>query len=353
MERAPRASSTVCISAALSLMSHEDVDEGIRRFAVVTATSPLSPDRRTARPLISLYTDPHGHIDPRTVVRASLQGGHRGRRTSIPLRDSRYWSGWRNAVSRRLLGQRRSGSLPRPSRVCSVTTYTPHDHLKPWRRCVWRRRVAGERGDVEEALEHFAKAQRPDLSPDMIKEHRREAIDTERWRALTRWVARVDQRWSTLVPTWYSCMPGFRTRRPTGGASPGSATGCPTARPSSRAHAADEVLEERSRPCAGGKLLAGRRGATLTYAREHSLGCPRTPFPSGVTTAFVGTLCRCRETATRPSRSFGPPGWAVGRRTDRRLMIGMASTACMPAARLRQADGGEGAVRGGRPRNGG
>ncbi len=50
----------------------------------------------------------------------------------------------------------------------------------------------GATQEIEAAIDHFLKAGRPDLAGDIVEENRREALDWERWRALERWMYRLD-----------------------------------------------------------------------------------------------------------------------------------------------------------------
>ena len=207
-------------------------------------------------------------------------------------------------------------------------------------------------------LEHFVKAQRPDLAADMIEEHRREAIDAERWRALTRWVARVDPEIVDARPGLVVVYAWLAHAKADWGS---VARYCDRAeklldlRP--EPHEADEVLRgEIAAMRARASYWRGDAEAALTYAREALARLPLDyRYPSGVATAFVGTALQMLGDSHAGFEFLRRAGIEqYGRRTDSRLMIGTALAACIDGQLdYAREHGGEGAIRGGRPRNGG
>ena len=181
--------------AALSLLDREDIDEGIQQFAgsdryvadylmeelwsrldpkvqhYLLATSILD---RLCAPLCRAVVGEEAidSIEGRPV----LEWLEQANLFVVALDEQREWFRY-HQLFRDLLRRRLQATWP------SEDVVTLHVRAGEW---------VSARQYIDEALGHFRSAGSLDLAVQVIEDHRREAIDQEHWRALERWVRKLD-----------------------------------------------------------------------------------------------------------------------------------------------------------------
>jgi ATP/maltotriose-dependent transcriptional regulator MalT len=180
--------------AALSLQGRPDVDQGIRDFAgsdryiadylleeLLARLDPALQEYLEATSILerlcaSLCRAVAGETSPKVVDgRPTLEWLEDANLFVVSLDEQREWFRY-HQLFRDLLRHRLTTGRP-PEQVAAL-----HVRAGEW---------LGARRQVDTAIEHLLKAGRPDLAGDVVEENRREALDTERWRALERWVHRL------------------------------------------------------------------------------------------------------------------------------------------------------------------
>ncbi len=181
--------------AALSLRGREDIDRRIREFAgsdVLVADYLIEELLAQLDPAVERYLMRTSLLDqlcaplcgavvgnePVETIegRPLLQWLHESSLFVVALDDHREWFRYHH-LFRELLFHR------------LTTTHTQEDvEALRLRAADW----LGSQGFVDAALHQFLLGRRPDLAADLIEDARQQALDDERWRALDRWVRRLD-----------------------------------------------------------------------------------------------------------------------------------------------------------------
>jgi LuxR family maltose regulon positive regulatory protein len=180
--------------AALSLQGHPDVGQGIRDFAgsdryiadylleeLLARLDPALQEYLESTSILERLCAPLCRAvmgDTRLEVvegKATLQWLEDANLFVVSLDEQREWFRYHH-LFRDLLRNRLQTSRS-PEQVAAL-----HVRAGEW---------LGATREAEAAVEHFLKAGRPDLAGDVVEQNRREALDSERWRALERWVHRL------------------------------------------------------------------------------------------------------------------------------------------------------------------
>jgi LuxR family maltose regulon positive regulatory protein len=181
--------------AALSLTGRDDVEQGIREFA--------GSDRYIADylmeelfgrldPGLQRYLTATSILDELSAPLCSALLGD-DNLTSIEGRPPLEWLEDSNLFVIALDEQRdwfRYHHLFRELLRHKLYTTSPREDVKIFHERAGEWLSSADR--VDEALEHFLKAKRPDLAADIIEAHRVATIDRESWRVLANWSAKLD-----------------------------------------------------------------------------------------------------------------------------------------------------------------
>jgi LuxR family maltose regulon positive regulatory protein len=197
--------------AALSLAGRDDLDQGIREltgsdryiadYLMEELLDRLDPDvqrflmassilERLSAPLCAAITgDPSVEVNGGGSVLEWLEESNL---FVISLDEQREWYRYHHLV-KELLQHRLQATRP------AEEVRELHERAGEWL-------AANEQLDT--ALDHLAKAQRPELAADVVERYRRSAIDQERWSSLERWVGSLgvdsvrDRPGLVLIHAW-------------------------------------------------------------------------------------------------------------------------------------------------------
>ena len=320
--------------AALSLLGREDLDEGIRRFAgsdryvadylieellgrldpalqrYLTATSILE---RLCAPLCKAVMGEE-NIDS-VEGRPVLEWLEESNLFVVSLDGQREWFRYHNLF--RDLLRHRLHTARSPEEVAAL-----HIAAGEW---------LGGTGAIDQALEHFTNARRPDLAADLIEHHRREAIDEERWRAVTRWVGKVDPEIVDTRPGLILVHAWLAHEK------------ADWAEVVGHCDRAEELLDLHPEPPQADQVFRGEiaamrsqasywRGeaeAALSYAREALARLPHEyRYPSAVATVFEGGALQMMGDSEAAFEVFRRASMQdYGKHPDTRLMVGVALAA--------------------------
>jgi LuxR family transcriptional regulator, maltose regulon positive regulatory protein len=180
--------------AALSLQSRPDLDQGIRDFAgsdryiadylleeLLARLDPALQEYLEATSILerlcaSLCQAVAGERSPKVVDgKPTLDWLEDANLFVVSLDEQREWFRYHH-LFRDLLRHRLTTSRS-AEEVAAL-----HVRAAEW---------LGARQQVDTAIDHLLKAGRPDLAGDVVEKSRWEALDTEHWRALERWVHRL------------------------------------------------------------------------------------------------------------------------------------------------------------------